>query len=141
VTREDIATLFDRWREALQRHDVAALTRLYAEDCVVESPMAGGTVAGRTAVAKVYEALFAAFPDFALASDELLIDGTRVAIAGIVMGTDTGGFMGLQATHKPVSLPVVFLCQMADHRIVHERRIYDFTGLLVQLGVLKAKLA
>jgi hypothetical protein len=27
----------------------------------------------------------------------------------------------------------------ADGLIAHERRIYDFTGLLVQLGVLRAK--
>jgi hypothetical protein len=28
---------------------------------------------------------------------------------------------------------------MTDGRIVHERRILDFTGVLVQVGVLKAK--
>jgi hypothetical protein len=26
-----------------------------------------------------------------------------------------------------------------DGAVVHERRIYDFTGMLVQIGVLKAK--
>jgi hypothetical protein len=31
------------------------------------------------------------------------------------------------------------VCQVADGLIVHERRIYDFTGMLVQIGVLKAK--
>jgi hypothetical protein len=33
----------------------------------------------------------------------------------------------------------VFLYELRDHHIVRERRIYDFTGLLVQIGVLKAK--
>jgi hypothetical protein len=33
----------------------------------------------------------------------------------------------------------VFLLDVQDHHIVHDRRIYDFTGLLVQIGVLKAK--
>jgi len=28
---------------------------------------------------------------------------------------------------------------LRNGKIVHERRIYDFTGLLVQIGVLKAK--
>jgi hypothetical protein len=28
---------------------------------------------------------------------------------------------------------------MGDGKIQHERRVYDFTGLMVQLGVLKAK--
>ena len=34
---------------------------------------------------------------------------------------------------------MVFLFEFQDGRIVRERRIYDFTGLLVQIGVLSAK--
>ena len=56
-----------------------------------------------------------------------------------VTGTDTGGFMGLPATGKPFRLPIVILYTVADGLIVHERRIYDFTGMLVQVGILKAK--
>jgi hypothetical protein len=29
--------------------------------------------------------------------------------------------------------------QMKDGLIAHERRIYDFTGLLIQLGILRGK--
>jgi hypothetical protein len=36
-------------------------------------------------------------------------------------------------------LPAVFFYQFENGKIVRERRIYDFTGLLVQIGVLKAK--
>ncbi len=28
---------------------------------------------------------------------------------------------------------------LKDGKVVHERRIYDFTGMLIQIGVLKAK--
>jgi hypothetical protein len=33
----------------------------------------------------------------------------------------------------------VFLFVIKDGKIHHERRVYDFTGLMIQLGVLKAK--
>jgi steroid delta-isomerase-like uncharacterized protein len=131
--------LLGRWRDAVQRHDVAGLTALYAETCVVESPMAGSTVSGRPAIAQVYEAFFGAFPDVAVTSDELLIDGDRVALTFTAVGTDRGGFMGLAPTGKPISIPMVFLYTMAHDQIVHERRIYDFTGMLVHIGVLKAR--
>jgi hypothetical protein len=36
-------------------------------------------------------------------------------------------------------MPAVFFYRLENGRIVHERRIYDFTGLLLQIGVLKAK--
>ena len=37
------------------------------------------------------------------------IDGHRVAQIARVVGTDTGGFMGLPPTGKPFRLPLVFL--------------------------------
>ena len=36
-------------------------------------------------------------------------------------------------------MPMVFLFTMRDGMIQHERRLYGFTGLMIQLGVLKAK--
>lgn len=40
---------------------------------------------------------------------------------------------------RPLALPAVFLYELQDGTIVRERRIFDFTGLLVQIGILKAK--
>lgn len=87
----------------------------------------------------MYRAWFAAFPDVVTTTDDLLIDDSRAALAATITGTDIGGFMGLLPTGKPFRLPIVHLYKLQDEQILHERRIYDFTGLLVQIGVLKAK--
>jgi hypothetical protein len=47
--------------------------------------------------------------------------------------------MGVPPTGKPFRVPMVLVNTLKNGQIVHERRIYDFTGLLVQIGVLKAK--
>ena len=47
--------------------------------------------------------------------------------------------MGLAPTDKRFRFRLVYLIEVKDGQIVRERRIYDFTGLLVQVGVLKAK--
>jgi steroid delta-isomerase-like uncharacterized protein len=138
MTHEEIIGFFARRRDALARHDAAALAATHAEDGVIESPWAG-KVSGREAIEQTYQQWFAAFPDFAFQDEELLIDGHRVAEIATVVGTDTGGFMGLPATGKPFRFPLVFLYTLDDYQIVHDRRIYDFTGMLVQIGVLKAK--
>jgi len=138
MTRQDILALFDRWQVAYDRRDVLALTNLHAEDGVVESLVAG-TVKGRAAIGDVYRAWLTAFPDVVITSDELLIDGLRAAHLVTHTGTDRGGFMGLPPTGKPFRVPIVYLDEFRDGHILHERRIYDFTGLLVQIGVLKAK--
>jgi len=54
-------------------------------------------------------------------------------------GTDRGGFLGLQPTGRAVDLPLVLIYQVDNGLIVRERRIYDFTGLAVQVGAIKAK--
>jgi steroid delta-isomerase-like uncharacterized protein len=139
MTREEITDLFDRWREAANRRDAAAMVQLYAENSVVESPLAGGALTGRAAHAELLTTLFTGIPDVTFTLDELLIDGHRVAQVGTLSGTDTGNFMGLPPTRKPFSLPIVILCTVDGGLIVHEQRIYDFTGLLVQIGVVRAK--
>ena len=139
MTRDQIHTLFDQRHGALTRRDSTALADLHAQMGVLESPAAGGTVTGRAAIERVYQAWFTAFPDFDFVSDELLVDGDRVVEVGTISGTDTGGFMGLPPTDKPFRLPMIVLFTVKDGHILHERRIYDFTGLLVQIGVLKAK--
>lgn len=139
MTRQEIRSLFTRRQEAWDRHDAAALAADHAEDGQVESPLAGGTACGREAVEKLYTTYLHAFPDLHVEEDELLIDGDRVVLVGRVSGTDTGGFMGMPPTGRTVSVPIVFFYEMRDGVIVRERRVYDFTGVLVQVGLLKAK--
>lgn len=80
-----------------------------------------------------------AFLDMKTLTDELIVDGNHVAQLLNIEGTDLGGFLGMPASGKPFRLAAVFLHELDDHQIVRERRIYDFTGLLMQIGVLKAK--
>ena len=54
-------------------------------------------------------------------------------------GANIGGMMGLPPSGKSFRVPAVFLYELRGNKIARERRIMDFTGLLVQIGVLKAK--
>jgi steroid delta-isomerase-like uncharacterized protein len=139
MTREETTALFARRQDAMNRHDVAGLTTLFAEDCVVESPTAGGVVQGLPTVEAIYRTWVTGFPDVVFATEDLLIDGDQVAWIVRAAGTDTGGFMGLPPTGRAFEVPMVMLATLNDRHIVHERRIYDFTGMLVQIGILKAK--
>ena len=139
MTREETIGLFARRLDAMNRHDVAGSTTLYAQDCVVESPTAGGLVQGLPTIEAINRAWVTGFPDVVFTTEDLLIDGDHVAWIANAAGTDTGGFMGLPPTGRAFELPMVMLATLHDRRIVHERRIYDFTGMLVQIGILKAK--
>ena len=139
MTRNDMAALIARRLDAMNRHDFAAQASLFADDCSVDSPSAGGRVKGRPAIDGVNRAWVSGFPDLAFSTDDLLVDGDRVAWVVTAAGTDTGGFMGLPPTGKPFNLPMVLLSTVIGGLVVRERRIYDFTGMLIQIGVLKAR--
>jgi len=133
MTREEIEAFFAAHVRAYNSHDIDAIASHYTSDCVVESPMAG-TLQGREAMVRATRLLFAAIPDLRVEPDELLIVGDRVVQTGVSSGTDTGGFAGLPPTGRPYRVGVVFLFRLKDGLIVHERRVYDFSGFLLQLA-------
>lgn len=139
MSRDEIEALIDRRGLAWNARDAHALTLDHSEDGVVESPLAGGTCQGREAIEKLYATYFRAFTDLKLEKRDLLIDGNRVALFAHTSGTDHGGFMGMAPTGRAVKISIVFLYDLRDGLIVSERRIYDFTGVLIQVGTLKAK--
>ena len=138
MTREEVVQLFKRRLKAFNDHNVAAFADTYAESAVVESPL-GGTHQGRVTIGAVIDTFLDALSDAKLTEDELIIDGDHVVQVCSLSGTDTGGLMGMVPSGKPAMLPIVIVCRVADGLVAHERRIYDFTGMLVQIGVLKAK--
>jgi sigma-B regulation protein RsbU (phosphoserine phosphatase) len=93
-----------------------------------------GTLRGSAEVEAAARRWFAAFPDFTVHPEHLLIDGNQVAEEVTIEGTDTGGFLSMPSTGKHFRLPTVFLYTLIDDAIVWERRLYDFARLLLQLA-------
>lgn len=138
MTREQMTAFFARRLEAMNRHDSAELAQHHTEDGVVDSPLSGVSE-GREAIEKSYASLIRVLPDVKLTQESLLIDGNRAAFLLNMSGSGHAGLMGLPPAVRAFSVPIVFLAEFENGLIARERRIYDFTGLLIQIGVLKAK--
>lgn len=138
ATRSDLKALADQYLAALNRHDAAGAAALHAPDGTVDSPLFA-TLRGRAAVEESYRQLFQIFPDIELMLESLLIDPPGMAMATRCIATQEGELFGLPPTHRKIELAMTWLATFEDGLIVYERRTYDFTGLLVQLGVLRAK--
>jgi sigma-B regulation protein RsbU (phosphoserine phosphatase) len=131
---DEIAAVFGRLKVGYAERDAAAIAANYAEDCLVDSPVAG-VHKGPQAVERTLRAIFTAFPDLSLVPEELLLSGNRAVWMGRSVGTDSGGLMGLPPTGKPISFGIIFIYTFnQNHRIVHEQRIYDFSRLLLYLA-------
>jgi C-1 hydroxylase len=138
MTHDEAVDLFRRRQERWDRRDPAALAADHAPDGVVESPMFA-TRRGMVEIEAAYRGLFSVFPDWALVQEDAITDGERVAVPFRVTATHVGDFMGLPGSGRRFEVHGVLLYRMAGELIAHERRVYDFTGLLLQLGVLRAK--
>ena len=139
MTRDELLQVLNRHVDAYARHDPVGLAALHAEHSLVVSPMFA-TIRGRKAIEESYVSLFTAFPDLEMKGEPPIVDGNHVAQVFQASATHVNELFGLPGTRKRVEITVAYVLTFENGLIVEERRIYDFTRLLLQLGVLKGKL-
>jgi steroid delta-isomerase-like uncharacterized protein len=138
MTHEEVVAFFADQQREWDRRDSEALTLRHAEQGTIVSPIFR-TVHGRAEILGSYRSLFETFPDWHYVGQQLVIDGGGVAQEFVVDATHSGPFMGLPPSGRKFSIVGVRLFEMKDGLIIRERRYYDFTGLLIQIGILRGK--
>ena len=138
MDRAELQILAERFVAAWKQRDPVALAELHAPDGVAESPMYS-TRRGRKAIEEAYRAFVTSFPDMRADVDTILVDPPRVAIFATVNATHVNEFFGLPGTNRQIEFRVARLFEFENGLIARDRRIYDFTGVLVRVGVLRAK--
>ena len=139
MTRDEVARLLNAWQEASINRDPVALAKLYASDCLVSSPIFG-TMKSRSAIEESQRRLYAAFPDLDMRRDgEAIIDNDRAAEVFKAVGTHAGEFMGLPGTGRKAQMHGARIIRFENGLNKEELRLYDFTLLLMQVGVLRGK--
>ena len=136
--RAELQAVSDRLQDAFTRRDPVAVAACHAVDGVVESPMFA-TLRGRKAIEEAQRAFFTAFPDVTMTVDATVIDPPYVAVFATMHATHGNEFFGLPGTGSQFEVRASRLLKIEGDLIAHEARVYDFTGLLVQVGVLRAK--
>ncbi len=138
MTPEEVRVVVRRHAAHMNTHDVALIAADHTENGIVESPSTG-THHGREEIAQSAQTWFEAFPDLELKVEDIIAEGDQAAVVLRLVGTHRGAFLGLPATGKRIEFRCVFLKRLEGELVAHERRIYDFSGLLIKLGVLKVK--
>jgi len=141
MTRDELQTFTQRFVQTWERGDERALAGCYAEDATLDSPMFQ-TVKGRERIEQSYRDLFRVFERWRITVNDIIIDTTdtpRVALLTTSQLTHAGAVFGHPGSGRRITLRTVLLFRFDRGLITSESRLYDFTGLLVQLGVLKAK--
>jgi steroid delta-isomerase-like uncharacterized protein len=138
MNRHEIAKFLDERRDAWRMRDPVMLARGHQDNGVVHSPIFGN-IQGREAIESSYRELFRTFSDWTLDEQEDVIEDGRAVQVLTFHGTHTGTLFGMPGSGRRFSSTGVAVMEFKDGKIARERRLYDFTSLLLQLGVLKAK--
>jgi len=138
MKRKEIEAVLAEWVQAWKRRDAVALAAPYSEDAVYKSALAG-KIQGHAEIESLYRSWFSAFPDMEFQLEARLIDRTEAAVIWSQRGRHMGDFCGLAGTGRSFVIQGVSLMNFRGGRIASMLSLYDFTGLLVQIGVLKAK--
>jgi steroid delta-isomerase-like uncharacterized protein len=116
----DLFTLLDRFADAWNRHDLAALMSMMTDDCVFDASAGpqvyGQRSEGQPAVRAAYAAVFDAFPDARWVDPRHFIagsrgvsewtftgthrDGTRVEVTGCDLFTFRGGRIAVKNSYR-----------------------------------------
>lgn len=132
--------VMDRVTEtAMGRKDLEALKKLYAADCVIETPDAG-TLRGPEAVATWFGQLFVALPDAAWESSCKHDSGNVAIDEGFVVGTNTGPLAmptgeELAPTGRRVRVRGCDVATVEDGQVKSHHFYFDQLELLTQLGI------
>jgi steroid delta-isomerase-like uncharacterized protein len=119
--------------ELLTERDLDVVDRFFAADFVSHNNPPGFPpgVAG----VKQFFAMFRdAFPDAAVAIDDIVAEGDRVAVATTLTGTHRGELMGLAPTGRQVSVTGIDIVRLGGGKIVEHRGLTDIVGLMRQLS-------
>lgn len=138
MTREDVERYLKRRERAWRDRNPDAMVADFADDAVVESPT-HGTLTTKAGIRNVYGTWFDAFPDARFIQNDVVVEGDRAAVFFTVSGTHEKPFTGIPPTGRHIEIRGVLLIQFRYGLIVHEKRYYDSTSLLLQIGLLKAK--
>jgi steroid delta-isomerase-like uncharacterized protein len=124
--------LFAAWNA----HDVAGVLSHYTADYEELDVARAEPVRGHAEVRRLMAYYLRAFPDLAIALDDCLVDGKRMALYWTWQGTQRGTFMHIPPTGHTVKVRGTSLIALQEGKIRRALRIWDLAGLLRDLKLL-----
>jgi len=142
MTREELTGWFGRRQEHWRTRDVDGLTLSHAPAGRIISPLFG-TISGRQQISQSYRRLFHGFTDWTYLAEDLVLEPGDEPRAGQFLrgeATHINDMFGVAATHRRIEVQFAILFEFdRDGLIDLERRHYDFTSMLVQVGALRPR--
>lgn len=137
----DHKALVMRIFDTFNTHDADATAALFAPDAVLHDVAAARPAVGRAEIAEVYARHLIAIPDTQVRIERMVAEGDMVVAHWTIHGTHQGRLLGIPASGRAVTITGVSLLRFRESLPVADHRIWDFAGLLRQIGLLPGRSA
>ena len=122
--------------EIYNKGNLAAVDELVAEDFRHHAPFP--TPQGREGFKQFIAGFNQAFPDSTSTTEDVVVEGEKVAVRYTMRGTHQGEFVGIPATGKRIEVEGISIYRVVDGKIADEWSQPDMVGMMQQLGVASA---
>lgn len=82
---------------------------------------------------------FTSFSDSSITIEDMIAEGDKVAFRGVVRTVHTAEFMGIPASGKHITVPVIGIAQLADGKIVEWWNSPDRLSWMQQIGAIPSQ--
>ncbi|MEA2256015.1 MAG: hypothetical protein QOG35_2060 [Solirubrobacteraceae bacterium] len=110
----------------------------YASDVRLHGYPAG--MEGHDGLRRFHRSLWDAFPDAALAVEDMVVEGDRAALRYRLTGTHRGPYLGVTPTARPIDVQGMMVVRVAGGLVVEEWHSPTELTILRQLGAIDISL-
>jgi steroid delta-isomerase-like uncharacterized protein len=129
------------YARAWERGDIPALLSCYTDDCEILTPIFN-VLSGRAQLEASFRELFRVFSEYIVEVEDVIVDregGERAVLVFSTFATHRGEIFGVAGSGRRFEIRGAFIFTFANGLIARDVRLYDFSGMLMQLGVLRTK--
>ena len=135
MTPDEMLAVHREHRAAGDRHDFEAVMATLTPDCFLEQVSLGLRSDGKDDATRAYEEWFGAFPDLGPIPEGIAFGDDVLVAYGQLHGTMTGPWLGLAATGREFTVPLVNIVPFKDGLVRGERILYDAAMFVEQVGL------
>lgn len=125
--------------DTFNTRDAAATASLFAPEAILDDVAAPRQARGPAQIAGIYAGMLAAFPDLQVQVERLIGEGDTVVAEWTLRGTHQGPLLGIPATGRSITVTGVSIIRFRDGAPVADSRVWDYAGLLRQIGLLPSR--
>lgn len=116
---------------ALDAHDWATVQALVAQDATAH---VGGQTLDRAQWLGMGQMFYTAFPDARHEVGDVIVQGDRVVMRYLFVGTHRDDFQGIPASGRPVRMETITIDRVVDGAVVEHWGLFDAVGLMQQIS-------